>query len=100
MGFFSFLRSRKFKFSVKNNRGAIDANAIVEVLKDSWDELQDVFDQLDDDEKDQVRFHFNDFIPGEGDLGDILFGSKEEFDARVGYLDADLTKEYTDELIK
>ena len=46
-----------------------------------------------------MKDHFNNFVEGEDDLGDKLFGDWEDFDSRLKYMDDDAVKKYTDELI-
>ena len=54
---------------------------------DNWDELQDALEELDDGDKDLLKDHFNACVEDEEDLGDLLFGEKEDFENRVKFLD-------------
>ena len=56
-------------------------------MRDSWNDLQEALSNLDKDAQESLRNHFNDLIEGEEDLGDILFGTADEFDSRIKYLD-------------
>ena len=73
----------------KSGRGFSDASAaeVVECLVDVWDDLKEKLDGLEGDDADNVKSHFNGYIPGEDDLGDILFGTADDFQARVKFLD-------------
>ena len=42
----------------------------------------------EEEEREALKEHFNTFIEGEDDLGDVIFGdSAEDFDSRVKFLD-------------
>merc|ERR1712032_703401 len=88
----------KVSAKVKSGRGSADATAVVEAMMDAWDDLQEAIGKLNEEEKKQLTDHFNGFIDGEDDLGDILFGSAEDFDSRVKFLDDEVQKKYTDEI--
>ena len=56
---------------------------VIEALYDNWDEIQGALEE----QRYEIIDHFNGLIEGEDDLGEILFGDKEDFKARVGFLD-------------
>ena len=54
------------------------------------------------EDKDEIVRHFNQLIDGEEDLGSVLFSGYNEVDqftSRVKFLDDELLKIYTDELL-
>ena len=88
----------KVKAKAKSGRGSVDAKAVIDCMKDAWDELQTAISNISEEEQQQLKDHFNGFIDGEDDLGDILFGTAEDFDSRVKFLDDEVQKKYTDEI--
>ena len=93
----------KLKISVKtkSGRGFNDATAaeVIECLVDVWDDFKEALDGLDEADSDSIKDHFNNYIEDEEDLGDIMFGAAEDFQARVKFLDDETQKKYTDEII-
>ena len=89
----------KVKARCKAARGSVNAEAVVEALTETWDDLREAVDGLEDSEKDALRDHFNKFIEDHDDLGDILFGDADDFVAGVQMMDAELQQKYCDELI-
>ena len=78
----------KIKTRVRTGRGSADADAIIEAVIGNWSNMQQAIDTLTQEEKDEMRKHFNESkIDSDGDLGDILFGSADDFDSRVKFLD-------------
>ena len=77
----------KVKAKSKSGRGEVNASAVVDAMRESWSDLQEAIGKLDTSAQDALRAHFNELIEGEEDLGDILFGTADEFDSRVKYLD-------------
>ena len=94
------LTKLKVNAKVKSGRGSADAAAVVDALTEVWDDVQAALGKLGEEETDAIREHFNKFIDGEDDLGDALFGTSEDFDSRVKFLDDEVQKKYTDELIE
>ena len=88
----------KVSAKVKSGRGSADATAVVEAMMDAWEDLQEAINKLSEEEKKEIEDHFNGFIDGEDDLGSILFGSAEDFDSRVKFLDDEVQKTYTEEI--
>ena len=88
----------KVSAKVKSGRGSADATAVVEAMMDAWEDLQEAINKLSEEEKKEIEDHFNTFIDGEDDLGSILFGSAEDFDSRVKFLDDEVQKQYTEEI--
>ena len=66
----------------------------------TWGDLRAAIDSLEDDEKENLKSHFNGLIEDEGTLGDILFGDADEFEQTMEMLSDDIKKEYTDELME
>ena len=92
------LTKLKVNAKVKSGRGSQDATAVVEALMNVWDDMQEALNGLEGEQQQEIRDHFNSFIPGEDDLGDALFGTGEDFDSRVKFLDDEVQKKYTDEI--
>ena len=65
----------------KSGRGFNDAAAaeVIECLVDVWDDMKEALDGLNETDAGNIKDHFNTHIPGEDDLGDILFGSADDF---------------------
>jgi len=75
-----------------------DPNDIVDAFEPKWDDLAEKLENDDSGLKDEMKDFFNKLIPGEEDLGDILFGDFESFADRVKLLDTEKKQAYTDEL--
>ena len=86
------LTKLKIKAKVKDGRGNQDATVVIECCIEVWDDLQEALGKLKEEEKKEIEDHFNAFIEGEDDLGSILFGSAEDFDSRVKFLDDEVQK--------
>ena len=90
----------KVKAKAKSGRGSVDAAACIDAVKNTWGDLQAAIATMSENEKDQLKDHFNGLIEDECDLGDILFGSADDFESRLKFLDDEVQQEYVDELIK
>ena len=66
----------------------------------SWDELESELAKLDKEDNDLLRGHFNECVEGEDDLGDILFGNREDFITRIDLLDEEPYEEFAAALEK
>ena len=88
-------RKLKVKAKVTIGRGTIDAQVIMNALKDHWVELQYAIADLPSDEQEEFKTHFNEVVDGEEDLGEVLFGSYDAFESRMKFLDESATEEYT-----
>ena len=73
----------KVKARCKAARGSVNAEAVVEALTETWDDLSEAVNGLDQEEQDQLKDHFNKFIEDHDDLGEILFGDADDFVAAV-----------------
>ena len=93
------LTKLKVNAKVKSGRGSADAAAVVDAMTEVWDDIQTSLAKLTPEESEAIKNHFNSFIEGEDDLGDCLFGTSEDFDSRVKFLEDEVQKKYTDELI-
>ena len=62
----------KLKVSAKQKagRGTKDAEAVMDALKDCWDDLSTKIQEMSEAEKTELRNHFNTLIDEEDDLGD------------------------------
>ena len=90
----------RVKARCKPGRGSVDASAVIDAMINTWDDLREAIDGLEDAEKDQLREHFNSLLADEDDtLGDILFGSVDDFKQCVDVLQDDVKTDYTNELI-
>ena len=89
----------KVKARCKAGRGSIDAVAVIDAVVNTWGDLRNAIDELKPEEKDQLREHFNNLIDDETDLGEILFGTADDFESRLKFLDDEIQQQYTDELI-
>ena len=64
--------------------GEIDTTYVIEVLKEDWSALQDGLNTMSKEEKDAVKKYFNEICPEDDDeLGDVLFGDVDDFDAQI-----------------
>ena len=89
----------RVKAKAKSGRGSIDANAVVEAMMTAWDDLKSAIAGLPENEQQELRDHFNNFIEDEDDLGDILFGDADAFDSKIKFLDDEMLKQYTEEIL-
>ena len=80
----------KVKAKAKSGRGCMDNQLIEDAITDSWTTLTEALEEAEDDDKAQIKEHFNGFSDGNGNLGDILFGDADGFKSAVADLnDAD-----------
>merc|ERR1719367_1134238 len=91
----------KINAKPKSGRGFEDQSPsdIIECLVDVWDDIKEALDNLTPEEADEFKEHFNKYIDGEDDLGDVLFGNADDFVARVKFLDDETQKKYTEEIV-
>ena len=89
----------KVKARCKKGRGCVDSTAVIDAMLNCWDDLQQAIGALAAEEQEELKDHFNSFIDGEDDLGDVLFGGADDFDSRLKFLDDEVRQEYTNELI-
>ena len=89
----------KVKAKAKSGRGSVDAAAVIDAVMNTWADLQKAITAMDPSDQDALKEHFNSCIDGEADLGDILFGSADEFESRLKFLDDEVQQQYTNELI-
>ena len=82
----------KIPAKTKSGRGSADAAAVFDCLSEVWEEMQEALGKLSEEEKKEIEVHFNGYIDGEDDLGSILFGSVEDFESRVKFLDDEVQK--------
>ena len=78
-------------------RGANTFKMLLDIMKAEWYTFQESLEE-DDNLRNELIEHFNTFIPGEEDLGAILYGDLPAFEERVKYLDDDTAEKYTKEL--
>ena len=71
---------------------------MIEALKDSWDDLSEAIKNMSPADQESLRDHFNKFDDDNDDLGDVLFGSYEDFESRMTMLDTETQNSYTNEL--
>ena len=92
----------KINAKPKSGRGFNDAAAaeVIECLVDVWDDMKEALDGLNETDAGNIKDHFNAHIPGEEDLGDILFDSAANFEERTKFLDGETLKKYTDEILE
>ena len=76
----------KVKITPRQGRGTKSAIDVIDAMMDSWDLFTKEIHGINQEEQDEIKTYFNEFIVGEDDLGDILFGSKEDFEARLKFL--------------
>ena len=79
----------------KAQRGNLDAQAIEEAIIDSWEGLQDHFDDEEKSVNDEMKAHFNKNWPG---CGDALIGEAADFQSKLANLSADEKMAFFDEL--
>lgn len=60
-------------------RGGDEAKQIFDAMVNNWDELQEALDNLEENDRDAIKEHFNKCVDGEDDLGEILFGDVKDF---------------------
>ena len=81
------------------SRGQLDAVIIFDAIQNHWDELQEALATLPENEKTEFISHFNSCIEGQEDLGDILFGNKDDFRSRLSFLDDEVADDFAQELL-
>ena len=92
-------RAIKVKLTGKASRGCEDIEAIVDSVKDAWGDLNSELHSLPADEQENMKKHFNELVDDK-ELGEILFGSVEEFTDKLSDLDNDEQKVFFEELFK
>ena len=89
----------KVKSTTPSGRGiGDDPNTIVEAFEPKWDDLSQKLADDNENQAEEMKKFFNELIPGEDDLGTILFGDYSEFADRVKLLDDANKQAYTDAL--
>ena len=89
----------KPKKGQKKGRGSRDAAAILDILIEDWEEFQSGLNNLDPEDIDKIKVHFNTFIEGEDELGDMLFGSDDDFQCKFNLLSDPVQAQYTNEML-
>ena len=92
-------RALKVKLSGNATRGCEDIEAIVDSVKDAWGDLNSELHSLPAEEQDNMKKHFNELVDDK-ELGEVLFGSVEEFTDKLSDLDNDEQKMFFEELFK
>ena len=83
----------------KNGHGPLDIAACENAVKESWDDLSEAIRNLEEKQQEELKNHFNGLVKDENDLGDILFGDKADFEARIVNLNDAVKKQYFEELV-
>ena len=87
------------KKKAKSGRGTVDAEAVIEAMKDCWAELAAAIDNnMSKNEQAEMLNHFNGLFEDCDDLGEVLFGSYEDFEMRINMLDANQKATFCNEL--
>ena len=70
---------KKLRVAAKGKplRGAQDASVFVDMMKNNWAEIQEAFGNCTEEEKAELREHFNTAVDGQ-DVGIALFGDEGE----------------------
>ena len=73
------VRKLKCKIQAAPGRGSIDADVVLDAVTSNWDALQESYNNLDDDEKDELKGHFNQIFETRETLGDALFTDLDDW---------------------
>ena len=84
--FFARLRFKSPKIRITKSRGEIDPIAVLEAILDNWDDITTATSALEENDANQVKNLINEMFPEHEQLGDILFGEKEDFKETVDEL--------------
>ena len=93
---------RQIKVKTKKidaGRGCIDPRQIVDAMAQVWDEITTTIGSLDEETQDDLKNWYNNLIEDEDDLGEILFGTVDQFEDRMRFIDDEPLEIYTDELL-
>ena len=90
----------KLRINAKRKLNDAAAAEVIECLVDVWDDVTEALEGLNETDAGNIKDHFNAHIPGEEDLGDILFDSAANFEERTKFLDGETLKKYTDEILE
>ena len=71
------LKKLRVQAKAKPARGAQDAAVCVELMSTNWEEIQDAYNACTEEEKNDLKDHFNNAVEGQG-IGFVLFGDEEE----------------------
>ena len=89
---------KKVKATCRPSRGgALDAAAIEDAITNSWAQLQESLEEVDDAEKKAIKAHFNS-LNVDANLGDRLFGDCDDFVATLATVTKSCKKAFFDEL--
>ena len=91
----------RIKAKCRPGRGDVDTRAIIKDVIDNWDDIQSQL-KTDYSEQEQqvIRDHFNNLLEDHNDLGDAIFGTKDDFEDLIATIDEEELKAFTGELIK
>ena len=63
----------KIKKGSKGARGTEQANELIDMLSENWQQVQDLFNSKNEEQQEELLAHFESVNP---DLGDCLFGEE------------------------
>ena len=93
-------RAVRRKQKSKAGRGQMDADTVIDTMKDDWDGLQEELLQLPEDEQEKMKTHFNELIDDYDTLGDILYGDIGTFNDTIANMEDPAKKTYADEIVR
>ena len=79
----------KVKERSKKDRAGVDSSDVIDAVLNTWGKFQERINAMGAEDKQELREHFNNFIEDEDDLGDALFGTADDFDTRMKFLNDD-----------
>ena len=67
-------------------------------VMENWDDLNEALSNLEQEDQDAIKQYFNRLVKEEDGLGDILYGTVEDFQQRIAYLQEDDYDTYAKEI--
>ena len=91
---------KPIKCKVRLSRGDSDSRAMIKSILDNWEEIQEQLKtNHSEEEQENIKEYFNQLFEDHTDLGDCIFGSKDEFEDKIATVDDDELKQFTSELL-
>ena len=85
------------KATCRPGRGTIDSAAIKDAMTNSWNELEENREEIEENEKNEIKAHFN-ALDEDVNLGDLLFGDCDDFSAGLASLSNEKKMAFFNEL--
>ena len=85
--------------ALSKGRGTVTAEAVIDAMKDCWNDMATAIDEnLSKAQQTEMLEHFNNLIEDHDELGELLFGDYDDFEAGMDMLSAEQKAKFCNEL--